>query len=225
MSLSPLAPSPDEARHWAKRFRTEIASSTSTFPLESVKTRIQSYPDGFTSCVRKVWLDEGLKGFWRGVLIPLVSVTVVRTVSFSVYQKAKYKSSAFIATVTGKEEPLIVVNKPGPFELTKNAMVIAKQIAATSVGKNENPIRISYENKGTWRTARQIVKNCGFLGLWSGFQLQMIRETFGTAMYFIVYESGKQLAVKYQGHDSPTSPLAVTAAGGLCGMAGLVSVS
>ena len=52
-------------------------------------------------------------------------------------------------------------------------MVIAKQIAATSVGSNRTVIRTSYENKGTWQTAQQIVKNCGFLGLYSGFQLQM----------------------------------------------------
>ena len=123
-------------------------------------------------------------------------------------------------------------------------MVIAKQIAATSVGVNQNPIRISYQDKSTFRTAKQIVSNCGFLGLYSGFQLQMsmilsicsnkpdsssdgsaVRETFGTAIYFMSYESGKQLLVKYQGVNSPTSPLAVALAGGLCGMIGLVSVS
>jgi solute carrier family 25 (mitochondrial carnitine/acylcarnitine transporter), member 20/29 len=47
------------------------------------------------------------------VVAPLGSVTAVRTFSFSVYQKAKYKTSAFIGQVTGEEEPLAVVNKPG----------------------------------------------------------------------------------------------------------------
>ena len=48
-----------------------------------------------------------------GVAGPVVSVTAVRTVSFSVYQKAKYASSDFIGRMTGKDEPLVVVNKPG----------------------------------------------------------------------------------------------------------------
>ena len=48
-----------------------------------------------------------------GALAPLASVTAVRTVSFSIYQKAKYKYSATIGQVTGLEEPLVVVNKPG----------------------------------------------------------------------------------------------------------------
>ena len=53
---------------------------------------------------------------------------------------------------------------------------------------------------------------------------QIVRETIGTALYFMTYESGKQLLVKYQGVDSPVSPLAVALSGGFCGMISLVSV-
>lgn len=48
-----------------------------------------------------------------GVVAPLASVTLVRTVSFSIYQKAKYKYSAAIGAATGTEEPLMVVNRAG----------------------------------------------------------------------------------------------------------------
>ena len=48
-----------------------------------------------------------------GSLAPLVSVTLVRTISFSIYQKAKYKYSAAIGRATGHDEPLVVVNRPG----------------------------------------------------------------------------------------------------------------
>lgn len=48
-----------------------------------------------------------------GSLAPLVSVTAVRTISFSIYQKAKYKFSAAIGKATGGEEPLVIVNTPG----------------------------------------------------------------------------------------------------------------
>ena len=59
----------------------------------------------------------------------------------------------------------------GPFELTKTAMVIAKEMALSAT-KAHDPIRKSYSNKGTFRTAQQIVRNCGPMGLYSGFQLQ-----------------------------------------------------
>ena len=52
-----------------------------------------------------------------------------------------------------------------------------------------------------------------------------VRDTIGTAIYFTVYESGKQLSVKFQGSDSPTSPLSVAVAGGLCGLVSWACVS
>ena len=40
-------------------------------------------------------------------------MTLVRTVTFSTYQKVKYKMSSMIGRATGQEEPLITVNRPG----------------------------------------------------------------------------------------------------------------
>ncbi|KAI4201790.1 MAG: hypothetical protein LQ350_002990 [Teloschistes chrysophthalmus] len=47
---SPLIPSPQQRKHWAKQYRTEIAASSSSilstfaaYPLDSVKTRMQAY--------------------------------------------------------------------------------------------------------------------------------------------------------------------------------------
>ena len=51
-----------------------------------------------------------------------------------------------------------------------------------------------------------------------------VRETVGTGLYFMAYESGKQLLVKSQGLNSPVSPLAVALAGGFCGMFSLAVV-
>ena len=44
-----------------------------------------------------------------------------------------------------------------------------------------------------------------------------MRDTLGTAIYFMTYESSKQLLATSNGH-SPTHPLAVVIAGGLCGL-------
>lgn len=55
--------------------------------------------------------------------------------------------------------------------------------------------------------------------------LKTVRDTIGTAIYFGVYESGKQLFVKFQGSSSPTSPLPVAIAGGLCGLVSWACVS
>lgn len=66
-----------EHRRFIKRYRTEIAASASsvlstlsTFPLDSVKTRMQTYKyGGFVDCVRHTYRAEKMKGFFRGKLV------------------------------------------------------------------------------------------------------------------------------------------------------------
>ncbi len=139
-----------------------------------------------------------------GALAPLASVTLVRTVSFSIYQKAKYKYSAVIARTTGGEEPLVVANKLGsyptvgtvacfgaagatagacitaiacPFELTKLSAQISVLMARTSMSGVDNPIGKSYQQMGTFKTARNIIKHRGVGGLYSGFHLHLCKYT------------------------------------------------
>ena len=75
--------------------------------------------------------------------------------------------------------------RAGPFELTK----LSAQVSVLMAGKNisssltdptgtsntasSNTIAASYQNKGTWRTARHIVQTRGFRGLYSGFSLHL----------------------------------------------------
>jgi hypothetical protein len=80
-------------------------------------------------------------------------------------------------------------------------------------------VAASYQNKGTFKTAKNIVKHRGIAGLYSGFNLHLLRDTLGTAIYFMTYESSKQLLTTYRGDKSPTNPFAVVVAGGLCGVA------
>lgn len=62
---------------FVKRYRTEVAASMSSvlstvsaFPLDSVKTRMQTYKyAGFLDCVRNTYQTEKLKGFFRGTKI------------------------------------------------------------------------------------------------------------------------------------------------------------
>lgn len=85
----------------------------------------------FLNCVRHTYSTEGANGFWRGgfvlglgiwplfanveptgALAPLLSITLVRTVSFSIYQKAKYTYDDWIEKATGSS-PLVHANTRG----------------------------------------------------------------------------------------------------------------
>lgn len=78
-------------------YSTEISAATSGivtttigFPFDSIKTRIQTYKyDSYAACVRQTYAIEGLSGFFRGVAMPLTSVTMFRTLSFSVFDRMR----------------------------------------------------------------------------------------------------------------------------------------
>ena len=241
-----------DVKKFAKKYRTEIAASTSSvlstfaaFPLDFAKSRMQSYETGFLHTVKDAYRAEGIRAFWRGVGPPLISVTLVRTISFSVYQRAKYAYDRSLTRMTG-QSPLVHANAPGsypslltvtcfgaagatagavittlscPFELTKlNEQLAGKEARQRVMTSNSGrAVTASSSKAGSWHTARRLVRDRGFAGLYSGYRLHLLRDTIGTSIYFITYESAKQLMAKARGR-SPTSPYAVVVAGGLCGI-------
>jgi hypothetical protein len=54
---------------------------------------------------------------------------------------------------------------------------------------------------GTIDAIRQIVDRHGIRGLYTGFQLHMIRDTIGTGLYFGIYETVKQVAANQIGQE------------------------
>ncbi|KAK3683770.1 mitochondrial carrier domain-containing protein [Podospora appendiculata] len=238
-----------------KRYRVEVAASASsvlstmtTFPLDSVKTRMQTYKyAGFVDCVRHTYQTEKLRGFFRGVTAPMASITLVRTVSFSIYQRSKYVYSDWVkknfgfdvmghVSSTGSYPNFWTVATFGaagatagscitviacPFELTK----LSAQVSVLMADKKNCPrpeshhIAASYQNKGTLKTLQNIIKHRGFRGLYTGWNLHLMRDTLGTATYFMTYESSKQLLTTFGGEGAHSNnPWAVLVAGGLCGI-------
>lgn len=76
---------------------------------------MQTYKyNNFVDCVRHTYQTEKIGGFFRGVTAPLASITLVRTISFSVYQRSKYKYAAWMKQTFGID-PLVHVNKNGTY--------------------------------------------------------------------------------------------------------------
>ncbi|EWC45751.1 hypothetical protein DRE_05088 [Drechslerella stenobrocha 248] len=208
---------------FAKRYRTEIAASTSSvfstlssFPLDSVKTRMQTYRfNSFWDCVIQTHHTEGIRGFWRGSLAPLASISMVRTISFSVYTSslgfykrgirklvgedaARYQpgtlphvSNLAQYFLSGATAGAVVSVVACPFEFTKLSSQIEfllKQSKAAE-GKENDGFAKAYskmKGAGTLESAKRIVSTRGFRGLYSGFHLHLVRDMLGTGLYFTV---------------------------------------
>jgi len=77
----------------------------------------------------------------------------------------------------------------------------------------------------TFAAYKQIIERRGFLGLWTGFRLHLLRDTVGSGIYFGVYEAVKQAFTSYRGEDKANTTPAVATAGVLCGIMSWVAVS
>lgn len=254
--------SSQDVKRFAKKYRTEISASTSSvlstalaFPLDFAKSRMQSYGQGFTVTVKDAYKAEGLRAFWRGVGPPMVSVTVVRTLSFSMYQKSKYFLDRSILGMTGKS-PLAIANAPGsypnaytlacfggagamagafitvlscPFELTK----LNEQLAG-KMAREETP-KSSSTNRGGQKQSIDVKT-----GSWNTAR-RLFRDRGFAGLYAgyrlhllrdtigtAIYFTTYESSKQLMANargKSPTSPYAVIFAGGTCGIVSWACVS
>lgn len=235
--------------YWTKYCRQGLATAPATVvaivagsPLENIKTRMQSaYFRSGLDATRYTYRTEGLRGFWVGTWAPLVSLTLTRTFTFSIYRRAKYQLDKWIESATGSS-PLQHVNKMGtypnlstvvcftgsgmiaggllapfltPIELLKNCSQSSVLMASgtNSTSKTKNVGRVT-----TMAAARQIMAERGVLGLFTGFRLHFYRDVLGTGLYFGIYETLKQSINTAYGADRVNAPGAVMFAGAACGV-------
>lgn len=130
----------------------------------------------------------------------MASITLVRTTSFSIYQRAKHVYCDWVKKNLGFDI-LGHVNKRGtypnlysvvsfgaagatagsiitflacPFELTKLSAQVSVLLAERARDcKRSHAVATSYMNKGTLRTMANIVKHRGYFGLYTGFRLHI----------------------------------------------------
>ncbi|GAA5830394.1 hypothetical protein JCM11251_001332 [Rhodosporidiobolus azoricus] len=172
-----------------------FCSTVAGFPLDSVKSRLQvKRYSSILDCARRTFHEEGIRGFFRGVTIPLVTITLVRTASFSIYTKTKEElerrkwaadktvlTTAASGFLGGAASGLLLSIGTCAFEYTKISMQLEYLIAMKK--------GVPYVPKGTIKGSMDLYRKGGFFGLYTGFRLHALRDTLGTGWYFGMYDS------------------------------------
>ncbi|PWZ02764.1 mitochondrial carrier [Testicularia cyperi] len=203
-----------------------LVSTAASFPFDSVKSRLQvrDYPS-IWACAKAVVREEGFRGFFRGVTIPLITISFVRTSSFSIYFNTKQHlhrrdifadrdsllHTALSGAAGGATSGVIISCGSAPFELVKVQRqleyLIAVQkglVSKTPVGANG--VRTFVPQSG-FQAAANIFKNFGGIkGFYMGFPLHMMRDTFGTALYFGFYDSIRKLVSRHSKSEANSAP-------------------
>ena len=68
-----------------------LLSTFAGYPLDSIKSRLQASRTPITvpRLTVNIFREEGIAGFYRGIWIPLVTISAVRAVSFTIYNGTK----------------------------------------------------------------------------------------------------------------------------------------
>ncbi|TPX64235.1 hypothetical protein SpCBS45565_g06053 [Spizellomyces sp. 'palustris'] len=100
------------ARNNAVTIAATCAAVTSVvcgFPFDSIKTRMQAFRFPSTlACVKTTYNNEGIAGFFRGVVPVAASISVLRSLSFSLYNSGKREVLALLPDDTSPLSALMV---------------------------------------------------------------------------------------------------------------------
>lgn len=166
--------------------------------------------------VKGTLFTNSVKGFYKGVIPPLLGVTPIFAVSFWGYDVGKK-----LVTFNNKQG--------GSNELTMGQMAAAGFISAiptTLVTAPTERVKVVLQtsSKGSFiQAAKTIVKEGGIASLFKGSLATLARDGPGSALYFASYEISKNYLNSRQprqdaGKDEPVNILNVCLAGGIAGM-------
>jgi len=202
-------------------FCAGIVGTVLGFPLDTIKTKMQTSQMSAVEAIKTTQNQHGFKGFYRGVGSPLISLTILNTLNFSSYGyfckqlniqgiTAEDKITSFqwkyglAAACVGPIASLIST----PFELVKTKLQLAKKSSIPGQEKIAG---------GTIRMASAIVKSEGISGLYHGHLVNTIREIVFLSTYFITYEHFKVYALN---ELNLSMPISTALSGGISGALG-----
>ncbi|EGO18664.1 hypothetical protein SERLADRAFT_418850 [Serpula lacrymans var. lacrymans S7.9] len=211
-------------------------STLAGYPLDSLKSRLQTTKTRISvpRLAALIYREEGVIGFYRGLWIPLMTISFVRAASFTIYSSTKEycrghhyfdRQKVFDAAITGgiagALSGSLISFGSAPFELVKVRRQLEYTIAAS---KGIQLVKAP----GTYDAVRDIFRNNGIKGLYIGFRLHFLRDMSGTALYFFEYDAMRHLLGRRpsgeQGSTPPWLPIPVSLIPFVCGsLAGVTS--
>nr|XP_019045012.1 hypothetical protein I302_06928 [Kwoniella bestiolae CBS 10118]OCF23942.1 hypothetical protein I302_06928 [Kwoniella bestiolae CBS 10118] len=211
---------------WLSQHKVVVSATTASllstfagFPLDSLKSRLQSSRENVSipRLAAEVVKEEGIGGLWRGFPLPLITISIVRTISFTIYTSTKHlklglftrdtaSDIAVTSWLAGAASGSVVCVGSAPFELVKVRRQLEYQIyrdthpelyrpnpppsAGASLPTNPTPApkAPAFVPPTTIQAVKLIINSSGYRGLYTGWRLHFIRDTLGTALYFAEYD-------------------------------------
>mmetsp|Transcript_9034 Transcript_9034/g.16832 ORF Transcript_9034/g.16832 Transcript_9034/m.16832 type:complete len:302 (-) Transcript_9034:173-1078(-) len=180
-------------------------------PFDVVKTRLQSGTGAgigasARDCFRKLFVKEGVKGFYRGILPPIVSNAPVSACVFASYgwalrmihgNEKQHEASLKEVTLAGFAAGVATSVIVSPTELIKVRLQTDGQARGLKSSPSPSQLTPSPSTRSsglgivreTYHCAEQIVNEGGVRNLFRGYYQTLLRESLSYACYFGSYEA------------------------------------
>ena len=139
------------------------------YPFDAIKIKMQTnmYPNSL-SCIKNVAQTEGIHSLYRGVMAPLISQNLKRSIQYNVYEKILEKNkNPFISG--------FYVGCIGP--------IISCPTSVLKIGIQTR------KNNTLPQYIKHIYKTKGLLGFYRGFPIYCIKEISHGTLYLGIYGS------------------------------------
>lgn len=192
------------------------------YPLDTVKVRIQTQKQfkGIWQCVVATGTNEGVHGFFKGMSLPVTTVSMTSSVVFGTYRNClqclsqskgghNSKLDVFLSGLAGGVAQVSVMS---PGDIVK----VRLQCQTESMRLGNSRLKPKY--RGPIHCLLSIAREEGFLGLYRGALPLMLRDGPSFATYFLTYNILCEWLTPH-GKKAPDWT-GVMLSGGLSGMAG-----
>lgn len=149
--------------------------------------------------LRKIAQNEGLKTLWRGMSPTLAMAVPANVIYFAGYdwlrtaQQSPFRKlvpDSYIPLVAGATARLLAAVAVGPLEMFRTRMQAAKHTASAAGHFRE-----------TLDGLREMVASQGVRSLWTGLTLTLWRDVPFSAIYWLGYESGRNMITDLRGRS------------------------
>nr|XP_057912229.1 solute carrier family 25 member 47-A isoform X2 [Doryrhamphus excisus] len=195
------------------------------YPLDTVKVRIQTQRQftGIWQCAVATFSKEGVHGFFKGMLLPVTTISMTSSVVFGTYRNClqclkqargdahgpNTKLEVFLSGLAGGIMQTSVMS-PGD--------MVKVRLQCQTESMRRGGVKPKY--RGPIHCLLSIVKEEGVRGLYRGAGALMLRDGPSFATYFLTYSSiCDWLTESGSGSKKPAWSV-VMLAGGMAGMAG-----
>ncbi|XP_075471189.1 solute carrier family 25 member 47 isoform X2 [Ascaphus truei] len=196
------------------------------YPLDTVKVRIQTQGNyqSIWHCIHSTYKRERISGFFKGMSIPISTVSISSSIVFGTYKnflyslcKFKYgsanvKPSKLDIFLSGYAAGAVQVFVSSPADMAK----VRLQTQAYPRDSNTCSLVGRPKYTGPIHCIMTIVREEGFLGLYKGCFALMFRDCHSFATYFLSYAVLREWFVPVEQRNSEV--LSVLLSGGFAGV-------